>query len=220
MGQHTQIVRKTIADRPIVRGYPVPWVARWSEEISSEAFTVGADKHGNQFIAYNPELPWDRDQRGVLWMREDPLANGRGTPGFTEFSSYRQRVCMEEKRCQVCGSHIEGPLFWIMTEHQLMLFNHFKNVTENPPLCEPCVSESKLWCPHIKQSSHQIWKVDKTTPVGYMGEIAYYQENGTLFRKQALPVSFITDPKILRCFMARQLSVHIADADYEVIQNV
>ena len=217
MGQFKQ-VGKTIDDRPVFRGLPVPWVSRWTGEISSDSYVIGTDHLNNQHIIYNPETPFDRDKRNILWLRENPMANGTGEPEFATFSAYRQRACMEEGRCQVCGNHIEGPWWWIMSDQQLMLFEASSNVTENPPLCESCVSETERWCPHIKKHPHEVWKVSNTTPVAYMGEVALYKPGGELLRRNGVAMPFTAKQKLLNVFMARQLSVHIAKTDIEVIR--
>lgn len=197
---------------------PVPWVTRWSEEVSDVAYGISVDEDG-QFLRYPVETPFDRDQRGILWLRENPLSNGEGTPDFKTFSSYRQRTCMEDGVCQVCGSTIEPPYYWLMTAPQWLLFKRFKNVTENPPLCERCVAETEHWCPHVKTNPYTVIEATRFTIVGYMGEIAMQLETGQLYRRM-LPILFDTDPKILRSLLARQLSVHIDEGDYRVISEV
>lgn len=200
---------KTIADRPVVRGLPVPYVARWTGEHANESYRVAAMNDGQQFIRYAQETPFDRDKRGVLWMREYPMNNGTGVPEFGEVSSYRQRHCMENKCCQVCGETVVSPFRFLMIPVQMMMFEQTNGQTENPPVCEACAEAAPQWCPAIKKGGFSTVLAEDFEPCSYLGEVAFYREDDNQFRRM-MSVAF--DRKaLLAVTLARQLSVQLKE---------
>lgn len=111
------------------KGFPIPYVAEWTHESDDSTFVV------------HPEG----------WAQANCNCKiGEGEPILGHQCPVRQRECMSEHKCQVCGFPIEG------VPHTEMAFiggesmNVFwENVFWEPPLHLSCAAYSLQVCPGI-----------------------------------------------------------------------
>jgi hypothetical protein len=110
----------------------VPYITSWSEERNLDAEVI---MRGQAGIGYADETERDRDERGVLWVRESSrifegrLDYGRMHPG-------RQRLAMRLLLCQVCG---EQGLLWLLPDDETAGPDWPEGVaTTRPPVCRSC----------------------------------------------------------------------------------
>lgn len=183
---------------PQWKGKPVPWVARWSGEKTNDAYVVQVVKSKD---AYNLRVAYEhgeeiREKSGVLWQREG-IARG-GDPMFGDVSTYRQRLAMTRRKCQVCGSAIEksdkGTIPWIIEKFEITAselqakaagqdWRDF-HITTTPPVCEDCVPLALSLCPHLKKHGAQILDVLDYEIWGVFGEVVYLDDEGKHRRTQ------------------------------------
>lgn len=132
---------------PQWKGHPVPWVTRWTNQISRKQIQVRRSPEGNVYVVYDDGIEL-REYSGVLWMREG-LGRG-GTPEFAEVSALRQRASMLKRLCQVCGQRIPpGMIRWLMSAKQMKI-KEGEALTFSPPTCEGCIPLALKLCPHLK----------------------------------------------------------------------
>ncbi|MEU5432309.1 hypothetical protein AB0G73_02900 [Streptomyces sp. NPDC020719] len=83
-------------------GLTVPFITAWdSERITVPRLGVRVSGAGPS-IYFADEGPMDRDQHGILWVRQG-LGRGRGKAPFPTVHAYRQRRAMYDLLCQVYG---------------------------------------------------------------------------------------------------------------------
>ncbi len=129
-------------------------------------------------IRYADERAFDRDEHGVLWVRT-PSQPGRGRPEFGNVHSLRQRLCMSELRCQVCGGPAdrtaEGVL-WLVDaiRHQLRPGGE---LTGHPPVFQPCAEQAVLACPHLRPAVVAL-RVRSFEPYGVNGALYQATKSG------------------------------------------
>lgn len=146
---------------PQFKGRPVPWVTRWTAEISDSRYDLAfTTREGH--LSYSDGNN-HHDSHGVLWQREG-IGRG-GEPDWASVSTYRQKASMERRKCQVCGDKIaDGPIRWLMPLGEgYEIFNENEDnevfLTWNPPTCEGCVLLALELCPHLKRNGYQVLKV-------------------------------------------------------------
>lgn len=188
----------------------VPYITAWSSERPS-AQPVVAKGSG---IGYADEIPYDRDQDGVLWTRT-AHSPGTGRPEFGQVHALRQRRAMRRLLCQVCGqqaSRNQGVL-WVIGEDATSSSSWPDNLTtSHPPLCEPCAARSMQMCPHLRRRSVAL-RVRAHTPVGVRG--ALYQPG--LPRPTAWTAAAVAyDDARIRWTRAGQLIVRLVS--YSVVE--
>lgn len=154
---------------PQYRGAPVPWITRWSGEVSRAPWTVVQDQQGPKII-YPPDgLPEKLDAHGVLWQREG-LTRG-GKPEWSAVNTYRQRRSMQRRLCQVCGQKItDRPIRWLMGIDQLDEIDD-DWLTVSAPTCEGCIDLSLELCPNLPRYGYMILKVLDYSVWGVYGDI-------------------------------------------------
>ncbi|MFJ2646805.1 hypothetical protein ACIO1C_08795 [Streptomyces sp. NPDC087420] len=158
------------------RGGSVPYIARWSgERDSSMPVVFRRDRRG---IAYADERFYDRDGYGVLWSRT-PSQPGRGTPEYGKVHSLRQRLCMTDLRCQVCGGPADrnpNGVLWLIDAGPQDL-PHGPEHTAHPPVCRHCACRSLRACPHLRVE-HVALRVRTFTPYGVSGALFHATSSG------------------------------------------
>ena len=83
---------------------------------------------------------------GVLWPRQAAHVDGR--PIFRQMHPLRQRECMLERRCQVCGRSAissSGMLSWLLPGRP----RRGLVCVSKPPVCGNCIPEVLDRCPHL-----------------------------------------------------------------------
>jgi hypothetical protein len=131
------------------RTLQVPYISLWSEEHSRRVRVVrkGAG------IGYADELPWDRDEHGVLWTRV-PWRPGQGRPEFGRVHATRQRRAVTRLLCQVCGQpadrNADGVLWLVGEDPGYWAAGPAVYQTAHPPVCMRCAVRSARVCPHLR----------------------------------------------------------------------
>lgn len=167
---------------PDWNGRPVPWVTRWTGEVSKERFAITVGKDGR--FTYKDGND-QRDKHDVLWQREG--VGRQGEPDWASVSTYRQRRCMTHRLCQVCGIKIEdGPIHWLMpmSDNSIETLPNGDEVTINPPTCEDCIPLALELCPHLKANGYMILKVLDYEVWGVSGEVVAMDNEGQPHRFQ------------------------------------
>ncbi|MFI1607871.1 hypothetical protein ACH4YN_38155 [Streptomyces griseofuscus] len=127
----------------------VPFVAAWSGEAPQRRRVIYGARGG---IAFADETPEDRDQHGVLWNGR-AHRRGTGRPEYGDVHPGRQRVAMEHRLCQVCGSaadHDARGTLWLIEDHRGDWRKWPEGLlTTHPPLCLPCAGKAVRMCPHL-----------------------------------------------------------------------
>lgn len=151
------------------KGHPVPWVTRWTGEVSDTPTTMSMQRTTMNIVLRYKDGNEDRDDHGVLWMREG--ITRAGEPQFSEVNAYRQRASMNKRLCQVCGTKInDRPIRWLVARDQLIEFGGGDFGTNSPPTCAGCVPLALDLCPHLKANGHAILKVLDYERWGVMGQ--------------------------------------------------
>lgn len=153
-----QHARNRAAERPEARSGTrataqqrdlVPFIVRWSGERNAPMPMVL--RKGGRGIGYADERSFDRDGEGVLWARV-PSEPGKGQPEFGKVHTLRQRLCMAELRCQICGGPADrtpGGVLWLIDAEPSELRSGDER-TAHPPVCRPCAIRSTTTCPHLR----------------------------------------------------------------------
>lgn len=164
---------------PQWKGHAVPWVTRWTGEISETVGQVSmvTTPEGPRIeIGYKDGLE-NRDANGALWIREG--INRSGEPQFSEFNTYRQRAAMTKVRCQVCGDKINSRVIrWLVANMVLDMREDGTATTTSPPTCDGCIPLALELCPHLKKGGWKIAKVVDYDCWGIFGEAIVMGKEG------------------------------------------
>lgn len=160
--------------RPLYRGLPVPWVTRWSGEVPTDPDKIYPQiSESYARIAYRDEIPSDRDEHGVLWIREGLTRTGE--PVFKAVHSRRQRACWTRRRCQVCGQPFPAgqPLTWIeaVSDGSTIVNSAEPFVTTAAPTCRACATVAAKMCPHLRGGKIELLEIRRFRPWGVYGDI-------------------------------------------------
>jgi hypothetical protein len=159
------------ATLPQHNGRAVPWVTRWTNEIHPDRYKYGLTMtpDGRMVLTYGEGVSEDR-RDGVLWQREG-IQRG-GEPDWANVSTYRQRLSMTKRKCQVCGNKIEEtPIRWLMPLDGLEQVDADTTVTIQPPTCSDCIPLALELCPRLKRAGYMILKVLDYEVWGVSGHI-------------------------------------------------
>lgn len=154
----------------------VPYIASWSHEKLRRPPVVRRAGPDGESIGYPGEPAYDRDERGVLWVRQT-LARGKGRPKYHTVHALRQRRAMRYLLCQVCGEAMPGnsddgdgrPLFVLRDVGRPIAEGER---TTSPPVCVPCARISVRECPRLREG-HVAALVGRTHIWGVAG-IVYH----------------------------------------------
>lgn len=178
------------AARPRVGGLPVPWVARWSDEEPSGSVRVTWTRKLNDagqldvLLRYADERSGDRDTFGWLWARADGPATG--TPQFGQLHPRRQRQCMDELRCQVCGRRQPtSRSTWLLPSSDMQTS---PPRTTHAPVCPSCMRQALALCPHLSRGGWQAFSAQSVEPVGVYADV-YDPDTGRVQMKGTLPLT-------------------------------
>lgn len=151
---------------PQFRGAPVPWVTRWSGEVSEAEPVLVRTEHGPT-LSY-PDGQENRDDHGVLWRREG--ISRAGQPLLDEVNVYRQRMSLLKRRCHVCGSPPTTDHIYVLVEpRQLSTGPTGETLTTASPLCLGCVELAKTFIPVERHPRLQLLRVDDLRIWGVYG---------------------------------------------------
>ncbi len=87
-----------------------------------------------------------------LPARKGKHGGRRGVPRFGAVHSLRQRLCMTELRCQICGvaaDRASEGVLWLVDADPWDLAPGGET-TAHPPVCRPCAHLSVRACPHLR----------------------------------------------------------------------
>jgi hypothetical protein len=169
------------ATLPQYGGHPVPWVTRWTNEIAPDRFqynlTITRDANGKPS---KPELHYDDRNEdlmdGVLWQREG-LSRG-GKPDWASVSTYRQRLSMRKRKCQVCSEPItDMPIRWLMPLDGVEYVDEDTAITQQPPTCSACIELALELCPNLNRNGYMILRVLDYSIWGVYGQVIITHEN-------------------------------------------
>jgi hypothetical protein len=147
-----------------------PYIVLWSDEEDLSGPVVERPGLG---IGYADEFPTDRDERGVLWVRN--LSRPKvGKPVFGDVHPLRQRRAMRRLLCQVCGGPADRTgdgVLWLLKDHRGDWAGWPENmaVTE-PPVCMPCVRLSVRLCPALRKGAAVV-RVREFPVTGVQGAV-------------------------------------------------
>jgi hypothetical protein len=194
------------------RGVRVPWITRWTSEVVDRrkiCLATHNDIGGGYRIALIGETPDDRID-DVLWLPEGD-GQGVGTPMWKDVHSHRQRRCMVEGLCQVCGEQIELPLLFLIPYPELMQKEGGKIITDVAPLCRTCLPIARQLCPAITKHEHeqQLLEVRGWRTHALFGDIIERGPTGTRLQQGEVPVG---NADALRKIMARTAILELWDS--------
>jgi hypothetical protein len=127
-------VPEFLAHRPMwgdLEPLVVPFVACWSDERNASVTRI------------------------IRWRAHPAIFTDRqsGVPDFGSTHSHRQRRCMDDGRCQVCGE--TGATLYVIPDDSAMAGTHVGLWDEdrwiiNAPVHERCYEYSQSVCPHLR----------------------------------------------------------------------
>lgn len=164
----------------VYKGRPVPWITRWSSEICDPgpALIPSQGPHG-VLLNFEGEVPEDRID-GLLYLRSYN-SPGIGEPRWKDIHTERQRRCMREGLCQVCGRKIPEPIPWIIPVLSLTSrVGKTRLNTEVAPVCEPCLPVALKYCPHLSGWQPKIIEVRGYRVSGVFGDIVDTDREGRI----------------------------------------
>jgi hypothetical protein len=139
-------------------GLTVPYIALWTGETDNSPRPIVRRMGDGPRIAYADETLYDRDQYGVLWVRQ-ALAQGKGRAKFPSINAMRQRRVFSQLLCQVCAKSTLSK----DSDRQLYLRKSTGRpiaegeTTHAPPVCAPCAPEAARDCPHLRRGYVAAW---------------------------------------------------------------
>ncbi|MER5887769.1 hypothetical protein ABT160_28470 [Streptomyces sp. NPDC001941] len=146
-------------------GRRVPYVTCWSAEKVLPGRIVRHPRRAG--IAYPDEVRTDRDIERALWVRQG-LGRGGGEPVMAGVHPLRQRQCMADNACQVCGHPAvldqRGYVFLMRSPSGVPVREGERTVA--PPVCAGCVPEAVRDCPPLARGfvaahvgSYEFWGI-------------------------------------------------------------
>ncbi len=196
------------------KGQIVPWVSRWSGERDVRELRIAKNLATGALTLFyedtvDPEHDEHRDGNGVLWARDGQ--DRAGWPEFGQVNSLRQRTCMLERRCQVCGRPIaESPIRWLMGPDHLYVVKG-RHVTMSPPTCRECVELSRNLCPHLGTKGSRLLLVRDYEVWGVYGEAVWFEAGDVVRSDPHAGISFVDPERPLSGVLAKQLLVTFTD---------
>lgn len=169
-----------ITGRPLWKGMVIPWTTRWTGERCNWPIALLWAASGLHMAYGDPrKSPYgfmhaftsQRDELGLLWLRELHEREGWGKPLFSQIQAARARRCMMERMCQVCGRPFaddEATTFLIATDTKRRREDWTGEPfsVESPPVCLTCIPISMRQCPEqsrvprsiIHARAYQPWR--------------------------------------------------------------
>lgn len=195
------------ATLPQHKGRPVPWITRWTGEVSPDMYQFKLTRNG-AILTY-PDGKENREANGVLWKREG--ITRAGEPQYSQINAYRQRAAMRKRLCQVCGTKIDArPIRWLMNEQALTPQEDGTAITMSAPTCEPCIPLAMSMCPHLKSVDTVILRVLDYEPWGVYGQAVYLDpETGQAQDLRGVYIEYANPPFELTAMVAFQEVVRL-----------
>jgi hypothetical protein len=187
------------------RGLIVPWVTRWTSEVRNPALQPSYNPGtGGLALDFLDEQPSDRID-GVLWMREGN-SRGEGEPEWKQVSSHRQRACMLDQRCQVCGMKIEDTeIPWLLPASAMDRKTRTGLTTMTPPTCAACIPIAMRSCPQLGRTKVNAVTVTAYRPWAYFADYVRLEQGRQRHGQGEIPWNSAD----LSPIMARQVIVEL-----------
>ncbi|MEU3653496.1 hypothetical protein AB0E67_11805 [Streptomyces sp. NPDC032161] len=135
---------------------------------------------GGPRIAYRRPRPGDRDHHGNLWVRMSESTGGRVL--YDCMNVPRQRACMENLLCQVCGGpadrNKQGWLFLDWRRPDSPPTRPERSLTSMPPLCAEHARVSVRQCPFLRKADYAVLRVRKPQLYGVSGAVYQLTDTG------------------------------------------
>ncbi|WP_329430640.1 hypothetical protein OG339_22340 [Streptosporangium sp. NBC_01495] len=166
---------------------------------------------GMSRLTYRDALPLEW-MFGVLWARCGTAREGRIQWNLVH--TLRQRRCMMQGLCRVCGKSAIDPdtgrISWILTS---ALAGDFRSPwpTAHPPTCKAHVAEALTACPKLRREPPVVCTVSDYTPVAVLVNLYGADDGGRVVEiRHQIPVN-LNDRHLLKQALATQLIVRLED---------
>lgn len=219
--------------RPLWRGLPVPWITRWSGEAITRPLHVvrvgvglvsssGTSVRNQYMISLTDPtthpfgveagLKASRDEYGLCWYKSRDNAEGVGEPQFSMLNARRQRACMVDRRCQVCGTPFGDKPVTFLDSATLLDEDAAGDtvVTITAPTCRTCAAVALRVCPAQRGKDRVLVTANAYEPCGVLADVYTLSDNGQLCiarKRVKLPL----DSPALAMAMVLQMYVEITD---------
>lgn len=190
------------AERPFdfrFKSYRIPFVALWSEE----APAIQRDQHVGRDAVYS----------GRTDHRKQAEAGELGKPILGQMSPNRQRFCVINDICQVCGRFLIVKM--AMGHYAEHGPDHDKVIAIDEPMCCPeCALEAMSMCPYVEKEfvNRGCLVVGQTRTLIQLATMEKGDDRGKLFHGATL------DRATFRRWMGKPLAVHARIQPLEAIQ--
>lgn len=210
--------------RPLWRGLPVPWIARWSNETALDTPMHAALIDNRLHLAVGPAptnhplgiragYRAQRDELGLLWQ-PDHDAPGSGVPEFATLHARRQRACMIDGLCQVCGRPFgDQSVTFLDSVMRKPRKPGRPLVTLTAPTCRGCAAVAMVKCPaHRRARDKRVIVVAHAyRPYAVLGDVFGYNAEQQSVRLERPRHTIHLDDALISRTLAKQLYVEVTD---------
>ncbi|MEU4224394.1 hypothetical protein AB0F17_08875 [Nonomuraea sp. NPDC026600] len=194
---------------------PVPYLApRSAEKIDLKVVLARYDGATDGRRLSYPDPVEDDWQMGVLWARQE--GHRHGTPLWDQVHTLRQRECMLNALCQVCGGTAldasSGRLRWVFPRPAPSASLY----ATKPATCFGCIPQAIRSCPRLRTEAHVYTSGGEYEPYGVLGDVVTLNPDGAprLTLSQDVPLDAFHR---LEYTLARALTVHVRDLRREAL---
>jgi hypothetical protein len=206
----------------------IPFITqRVGEEAAPDNLVIYRHSSGPR-LYYRDEDPRDRDLRGVLWARcgfnpVDERGRPTGKPQWKMMHPYRQMMCMQAMRCQVCQESARTPLgFIFLAGPKDQDPTQARIITNQPPVCPKHARAAAKLCPHLEEDP-MVFLARSAPLYGVHGTLYGLGPDGVKVVAQPdepLPYGHGNIPTFLASQLVRRLSsFRVIDLD-ELLQDL
>lgn len=187
-----------------------PYVTPYEEE--NLALPLAFERSaGSTRLTYRDALP-DEWMFGALWARCGTAQ--RGKVQWNMVHTLRQRECMLDRVCRVCGKPATDPdtgrIPWIMPSAPAGGLRSAMP-TAHPPTCKACVGEALATCPHLRREAPVVCTVGDSYEIGVLANVYDQDRRGRLVEiAHQIPIG-LDEFRLLGQALATQLIVCIED---------
>lgn len=199
---------------PHVGKLPIPWITRRAPERSLTRWNDVTMQimHGSdgkpRLVMDTPSLL--RDRMGWLWSDDRDLVSlhggsieAAGPPQWSQINCHRQRMAMDEQRCQVCSRL--GAKLWVVPADWADPERQDESIiTPHPPVCDRCCDLALNLCPALGRTPQAVIAAGRVLPYGVEGDV--YDSEGTIVYQGIIKP---TDEGATHC-IARQRVAHLS----------
>ncbi|MET7457832.1 hypothetical protein ABZT03_39495 [Streptomyces sp. NPDC005574] len=186
----------------------VPFITqRQGEDPAPDNLVLLPHTDGQLHLHYLDEDARDRDPRGVLWARCsfnpcDAHGQPTGRPQWKLMHPYRQMMCMQALRCQICTAPARTPLGLIFLAGPHDHTPGAQVLTNQPPVCARHARTAATLCPHL-DGNPKVFLAQSAPLHGVIGTVYGLGAHGVQPVAQPGPPLPYQLPDIT-CFLASQ----------------